>query len=1031
MNRAKLLIILLLCFAGLQQAVAQSDIELTDSISNEWEGDTGGGGIIPSIPSNPVTSLTLSQTSITIKGGERYKLTAKTNSDAGNKRVIWSIADNSIAFIGSDGAVRGLKTGRTTVTASSFSNPEITASCSVTVTSDYVEPVSGWILPWGKDEAWDMNYLYFEQSQYKEPSLDEKGNNWKELNYDDTAWGTLTGPMGSPGITFSSYNYEWKGEYNCFCLRRTFALPKIGKGSYTFRMQHDDDIVVYLNGTEIINETGWTDGKIKTYTIPSDKFIAGENILAIFIKQNHGGAFLDYSLYYNGVEKPSDNFDIGFLPDVNFEFFYDATLYNEATQSIPNHEAANLAGHNLKLTANLPGFKNGNHLSIENRCEGYIDRWSKGSTESGAYFYRQGSDCMTIVCRVKPKMNTGNASDLISNRGTGYNYMFRVGDHNSFFLHTKTAYNESRAINLKEHDGSQVLAVRVDGANNYIQLDNFTTGESKRISGVNWGGSDNIMKFFYNEQNEYYIGDVYWMYYSKNYVADKDLRGLVSYGLRKSYNLTYIVDGEVYTVEKIEEGTQITPTTPYKEGYTFSGWSGLPKTMPARDVTVTGTFTANTYKITYMVDGEVYTTSNVKYGETITAIEDPTKEGYTFSGWSGLPKTMPARDITVTGSFAINSYNLVYIVDGKEYKKLTIKFGEAITPEAELTKEGYTFSGWSEVPETMPARDITVTGTFTVNTYKITYMVDGEVYTTANVKYGETIIPIEEPTKEGYTFSGWNGLPTTMPTRDITITGTFTVNTYNLIYILDNKEYKRVPVKFEEKIEPEADPTKEGHTFSGWKIKEYEAYPIDIAGNADNMLYSNAYCTMPGDEFIGWHVLFDDDPNTFFHSEWSSANSSDGLEHYLRVDLGEGNEIENFSFTYTNRGNLSEGAPKTMVIEGSNIADGTYTEITTLTDLPGDKADVYESDIIGNGNKYRFIRFRVTETQWNRQYSEHPFFYISEFGMTEQRIGKKLPETMPARDITAIGKFTVNTYKITYMVDGEVYKTVNVKYGET
>ena len=258
MKRAKLLIIALLCFAGFQQAAAQSDIELTDSISNEWDGDTGGGGIIPSMPSNPVTSLTMSQTSITIMGGERYKLTAKTNSDAGNKRVIWSIADKSIAFLGSDGVIRGLKTGKTTVTASSVSNPEITASCSVTVTSDYVAPESGWILPWGKDEAWDMSYLYFEQSKYREPALDKNGNNWKELNYDDTKWKTITGPMGSPEVGYAPFNYVWKGENNCFCLRRKFTLPSIDDGKYTFSTLHDDGVVFYLNCKEIINEENWS-----------------------------------------------------------------------------------------------------------------------------------------------------------------------------------------------------------------------------------------------------------------------------------------------------------------------------------------------------------------------------------------------------------------------------------------------------------------------------------------------------------------------------------------------------------------------------------------------------------------------------------------------------------------------------------------------------------------------------------------------------------------------------------------------------
>ena len=181
-----------------------------------------------------------------------------------------------------------------------------------------------------------------------------------------------------------------------------------------------------------------------------------------------------------------------------------------------------------------------------------------------------------------------------------------------------------------------------------------------------------------------------------------------------TYALTYIVDGEVYKSYEIEYGAAITPEPePTKEGYTFSGWSEIPETMPDHNVTVTGTFTPNNYTLTYKVDGQVYKTYTVACGSAITPEPAPTKEGYTFSGWSGLPTTMPAHDVTVTGNFTINSYTLTYKVDGEVYKTYSVEYGAAITPEPEPTKEGYTFSGWSEIPETMPAHNVTVTGTFT------------------------------------------------------------------------------------------------------------------------------------------------------------------------------------------------------------------------------------------------------------------------------------------------------------------------------
>ena len=90
----------------------------------------------------------------------------------------------------------------------------------------------------------------------------------------------------------------------------------------------------------------------------------------------------------------------------------------------------------------------------------------------------------------------------------------------------------------------------------------------------------------------------------------------------------------------------------------------------------------------------------------------PSKEGYTFSGWSEIPETMPAHDVTITGSYTANKYKLVYQVDGETFKSLEISFGSTVTPEEDPSQEGYTFSGWSEIPETMPAHDVTITGRF-------------------------------------------------------------------------------------------------------------------------------------------------------------------------------------------------------------------------------------------------------------------------------------------------------------------------------
>ena len=253
----------------------------------------------------------------------------------------------------------------------------------------------------------------------------------------------------------------------------------------------------------------------------------------------------------------------------------------------------------------------------------------------------------------------------------------------------------------------------------------------------------------------------------------RDFKEIVKISMPK-HLITYIVDGKLYKSYEIEEGETIIPEKyPSKEGYSFSGWSDIPETMPTNDVTVTGTFSVNKYKLTYTVDGGEYKSTEVEYGSTITPEADPAKEGYTFSGWSEIPSTMPANDVTITGGYTINKYKLTYIVDGELYDSYNVEYGTTITPETEPTKEGYTFSGWSEIPETMPANEVYVVGKFTINKYKITYVIDGVVFKTEEVEYGSTITPPNPGNHEGYDFA-WEDYPTTMPAEDILIYGTYT-----------------------------------------------------------------------------------------------------------------------------------------------------------------------------------------------------------------------------------------------------------------
>lgn len=299
---------------------------------------------------------------------------------------------------------------------------------------------------------------------------------------------------------------------------------------------------------------------------------------------------------------------------------------------------------------------------------------------------------------------------------------------------------------------------------------------------------------------------------------------------RTLFALTYIVDGDTLKTDSYVYCATIEPlSTPEKEGHTFSGWSEIPEAMPAHDVSVTGTFTVNQYKLSFVVDGDTLSSAMVDYGTELAAIDAPVREGETFSGWSTLPKTMPAKDVVITGTFSANSYKVTFKVDDEVYEETYVVYGTALTAIDAPTKTGYTFSGWSEMPDTMPAEDVEVTGSFTVNQYKVTFTVDGDTLSSTMVDYGTAISILENPDKEGYTFKGWSPkLDETVPAHDVSYEATFCINSYTITYMVGDEVVHVETVVFGEKI-PEYiyESEDERYTFTGWVGEIPETMPAD------------------------------------------------------------------------------------------------------------------------------------------------------------------------------------------------------------
>ena len=258
----------------------------------------------------------------------------------------------------------------------------------------------------------------------------------------------------------------------------------------------------------------------------------------------------------------------------------------------------------------------------------------------------------------------------------------------------------------------------------------------------------------------------------------------------------------VFTVNLLDK-LEIEPTI--RTGYAFAQWSDgktdNPYTMAVPGtVSLTAQTQIETYTIDYELNGgalEAGKTNPATYTLETAAfrLEEPTRTGYTFAGWTGSNGTTPQTDVGIaqgsTGNlyfeanWTANGYKILYTgVEGADVSTFPTKhvFGKD-TAIPNPTKTGYGFAGW-KVNGSAAARDLTLSGTaytaditleatWTGNEFTITYSgvegADVSTFPTKHVFGKDTAIP--NPTKTGYGFAGWkvNG---SAAARDLTLSGT-------------------------------------------------------------------------------------------------------------------------------------------------------------------------------------------------------------------------------------------------------------------
>ena len=257
---------------------------------------------------------------------------------------------------------------------------------------------------------------------------------------------------------------------------------------------------------------------------------------------------------------------------------------------------------------------------------------------------------------------------------------------------------------------------------------------------------------------------------------------------QSEFYVTMVIDGHGNAVampNPAKEGEEIQLTAKPDKGHHFKEWQATSGniritnnkfTMPAENVTVKAIFEADTYTVGLnanggtIADGKNVTSYTYGEGATLPTADDMTYTEHTFKGWydneglTGDPVT--AIGDTETGNkeywakWEINQYTItVKPENGKADITITQDYGTPITAPT-LTREGYQFNGWDKTfPTTMPAENLTITAQWTVNQYTITYNLAGGTaegnLDTYTIETGA--FTLKNPTKSGYTFTGWSG----------------------------------------------------------------------------------------------------------------------------------------------------------------------------------------------------------------------------------------------------------------------------------
>ncbi len=450
-----------------------------------------------------------------------------------------------------------------------------------------------------------------------------------------------------------------------------------------------------------------------------------------------------------------------------------------------------------------------------------------------------------------------------------------------------------------------------------------------------------------------------------------------------TYNAIFNVDGEEYAKVPTKVGEQIVAPekNPTKEGYTFAGWRPSVGVMGTADATFEAVFTAagntaytvNTYVMgTDGVYGEPTSdTLTGTTGSTATFVPE-TREGFTVDN----EQSVLSGEIAADGSLVLkvfysrNQYTLT--AEGVAY---TFYYGAAVSV-ADPVKEHYTFAGWEpELPETMPAHDVTVVAKWTE---------DGADYTAYNAavaaaqekqgeeNYGkkytaETRAALAEALANDVSGKKYSeqGLVDAATKAINDAVAALELMTYTATFYVDGAVHATVQAKVGEQIALPEEPAKEGYVFTGWDPEVGVMGLEDVSFNAQFTAGAVSYKV----------ETYEMDVNGAYGAATvKTVPATTGEAVSVTPDAREG-------FTVDNENSILSG---TVAADSSLVLKVYYSRNQYKLSVDGVESDVYYGAALNVAEPA--AREGFTFTGWNVE----------------------VPATMPAEDLTLVSQWSEN-----------------------